>query len=115
MAETPTRSGPTALGTSTATIKTAGGAATWVLVRSIVVTNVHSAALTVTVGVGTSNTDTAAKRIASALPLAVGETVELLAPGFLPLLGHATTPDLLYALCSVANGVTLTLGHVEGP
>ncbi len=85
------------------------------IVRSILIVNVHTAAITVTVGVGTANTDTAAKRIVSAMPLGIGETLEVLAPGFLPLLGHATTPDLLYALCSVASGATITLGQVEGP
>lgn len=115
MAETPTRAGPTALTTTTTTIKTADAASTWVIVRSIVIVNVHTAAITVTLGVGTTNTDTAAKRLVSAMSLNVGETLEVLAPGFLPLLGHATTPDLLYALCSVADGATITLGCVEGP
>lgn len=115
MSEVPTRPGPTALGTSTATIKTAGAANSWVIVRKILVTNVHTADVTVTVGVGTSNTDTAAKRIASAVTVPVNQTLDLLEDGFLPLSGHASTPDLLYALCSVASGANITLGCIEGP
>ncbi|MGI9016102.1 MAG: hypothetical protein ACR2HR_03185 [Euzebya sp.] len=114
MAEIPTRSGPTALAATTTTIKTAGAADTWVILRSILVTNTHTASVKVTVGVGTTNTDAAAKRLVSQMPLGVGETLEVLAPGFVPLAGGAT-PDLLYALCDVAAGATITLGTVEGP
>jgi hypothetical protein len=112
MAELPTRAGPTLLGTATATIATAGAASTWRIVRSILVANVTAAAVTVTVGVGTANADDAAKRILNAVSVPAGDTLEW--AGFLPLLGGAT-PDLLYALCSVASGVTITVGLVDGP
>ncbi len=115
MAETPTRVLPTALGTSTASIKTAGGASTWVIVRSIIICNIHTAAVTVNVGIATTNTDTDTTRIASGLSVAPGETIELISPGFVVLLGHASTPDILHALCSVANKATITLGMIEGP
>lgn len=114
MAEIPTRAGPTALATTTTTIKTAGAASTWVIVRSILATNVDTVARTVTVGIGTANTDTAAKRIANAVSILPGETLELLPSGYQVLTGGAT-PDLLYALCSAASAVNLTLGMVEGP
>jgi hypothetical protein len=114
MAEAPTRAGPTQITTTTTTIKTAGAGGTWVIVRSIIIANVASAAAAITIGVGTSNTDSAAKRIVSSMNLDVGQTLEVLAPGFLPLLGGGS-PDLLYALCSIANGATITLGCVEGP
>jgi hypothetical protein len=35
--------------------------------------------------------------------------------GFLPLNTSATTPDLVYAIASVASGLTATVGVVEGP
>ena len=115
MAETPKRVLPTALGTSTASILTAGAAGTWQIIRSILVANIHNASVTVNVGVATSNTDTDTTRIASGVSVGVGETVELLAPGILILQGHASTPDVLHALCSVANKATITVAYVEGP
>lgn len=115
MAELPTRAGPTALTTSSATIKTAGGAGTWIIVRSIVATNVDTVERTVTVGVGTSNTDTDAKQIARGVPVPAGDAVQLLPNGFMVLAGHASTPDLIYALCSANDKVNLTVSMVEGP
>lgn len=114
MAETPKRVLPTALGTSTATILTAGGASTWQVVRSILIANIHTAAVTVNVGIATSNTDTDTTRIASALPVGVGETIELLSAPLI-MQGHASTPDILHALCSVANKATITVSYIEGP
>ena len=115
MAETPKRVLPTALGTSTASILTAGGAGTWQIVRSIIVCNIHTAAVTVNVGVATSNTDTDTTRIASGTTLNPGETLELVAPGMVVLQGHASTPDILHALCSVASKATISVAYVEGP
>lgn len=115
MNETPKRVLPTALGTGTASILTAGGVGTWQIVRSIIIANIHSSAVTVNVGVATSNTDTDTTRIASALSVGVGETVELIAPGMVVLQGHGSTPDILHALCSVANKATITVSYVEGP
>ncbi len=115
MAELPTRAGPTALQTTTTTIVTAGGAGTYKIVRSILASNVDTVSRTVTVGVGTSNTDTAAKRIHNAVTVLPGETLELDVARFLPLLGHASTPDLIYALCSSNDKINLTIGVVDGP
>jgi hypothetical protein len=116
MAETPKRVLPTALGTSTASILTAPSSGTgWLIVRSVIVANIHTSAVTVNVGVATSNTDTDTTRFASAVSVGVGETVELVAPGMLVLQGHASTPDILHALCSVANKATITVSYVEGP
>jgi hypothetical protein len=117
MAESPTRAGPTLISAAATsqTIKTAGIADTWAIVRSILVANVHTASVKVTIGIGTSNTDSAGKRILSETDIGVGDTLEVLAPGFLPLLGHGSTPDLLYAVCDTAGGATVTLGLIEGP
>ncbi len=108
MPEVPARAGPTALTAASQTIFTAGAAATYHVLRSIYVTNPTTGPIAVTVGIGTSDADTAAKRIASGLPLEAGQSVDLLGEGFIPLIGSAT-PDLLYALCSPA-GATITLG-----
>lgn len=115
MSETPKRVLPTALGTGTATILTAGAAGTWQIVRSIIVANIHTSAVTVNAGVATTNTDTDTTRFASGVTVNPGETVELIAPGMVVLQGHATTPDILHALCSVANKATITVSYVEGP
>lgn len=121
MAETPERSGPTLLTTASTsvTVHTAsGGAGTWDIVRSILVANLTSAEVKVTIGVGTSNTDTTAKRIASAVPILAGETADIPLTEkatFLVLKGHATTPDLIYAFCNTTNGATVTTSLVRGP
>src|SRR4051794_37637646 len=115
MSETPRRVLPTALGTSTASILTAGLANTWQIVRSIIIANIHTSAVTVNVGVATSNADTDTTRIASAVSVGVGEVVELVAPGMVVMQGHASTPDILHALCSVASKATITVSYIEGP
>lgn len=112
MAETPKRAGPTALTTASATIYTAGGAATWTILREVVLTNTGTVAINVKVGVGTTNTDTTAKRIIDQITVNPGEPFEWAC--FIPLAGHASTPDLVYALADSANG-NITLGVVEGP
>lgn len=112
MTETPNRAGPTQITNATTTIVTAAGAATYRIVRTIVITNSGASPITVTAGIGTSNVDTAAKRIFDAVPLQPGDVLEW--SGFLPLLGGAS-PDLLYALCSVVTGATITVGTVDGP
>ena len=113
MAEALTRVLPTLLGTSSSTIYTAGGASTYSIIRRLVIANVLSTPVNVTVGIGTSNTDTAAKRILSGVTIQPGQT--LIEDGFTVLLGHASTPDLLYALCSDANGASIYLAVVTGP
>lgn len=113
MAELPTRAGPTQLSTATATIATAGAAATYRILRYLIVANTTGAAVTVTVGIGTSNADTAAKEILSAVTVPANDVVEW--SGFLPLLGSGSTPDLLYALASANTSLTITAGLVDGP
>jgi hypothetical protein len=114
MAETPKRAGPTALATSTATIYTAPStSSTWAIVRQISVTNEGTAAATVTVGVGTSNTDSAGKRWPfKGSTVNPGEVLEW--SGYMPLIGGAS-PDLLYALASAGTTLNITVGVVEGP
>jgi len=114
MAELPTRAGPTTLTVATQTIKTAGAASTWIILRSLLVTNVGAASATVTAGIGTSNTDAVAKHIATAIPVLPGQVVDLIAPGFVVLTGGAT-PDLLYALASAGATLNITASQVEGP
>lgn len=113
MAELPTRAGPIALTTASQTIKTAGAASTWIILRSILVTNTGATSATVTAGIGTVNTDAVAKHIATAIPVAPGQVVDLISPGFVVLAGGAT-PDLLYALASAA-GLNITASQMEGP
>lgn len=116
MAETPARSGPTALTTSSQTIVTAGGASTWTLLRKLVIANTGSVPVNVTVGIGTSNTDAAAKRLLNGIVVQPGES--LIEDGFAVLLGNASTPDLLYALItpSTSQGsATIYAATVTGP
>lgn len=114
MAETPKRSGPTALSASSATIYTALGASTWSILRSIMLCNESATDVQVTVGVGTTNADAAGKRILRLVQVPSYQTVDY--PSlFIPLAGHASTPDLVYGFASVASALTITLGVVEGP
>lgn len=116
MAESPKRAGPTLLTTAntTQTIYTAGGASTWGILRDITVANETTGLVSFSIGIGTSNTDAAGKRIVKSVTLQAGDP-PFSWGGFIPLLGHATTPDLVYALCDTANGASVTLGIVEGP
>lgn len=113
MAEVPNRAGPTLITTTSTTIYTAGAASTWAILRSILMTNVTAFPVTVTVGIGTTNTDAASKRIVDTMTILADETVPISV--FVPLAGSATTPDLVYAFTSVANAMTITLGLVTGP
>jgi hypothetical protein len=113
MAETPDKAGPTQLTTASQTIVTAGGASTWTLIRKLVLTNVTTAPINVTVGIGTSNTDTTAKRILSQVTVQPGQA--LIEDGFAVLEGHASTPDLLYAFCDTATACNIYLALVTGP
>lgn len=115
MAELPNGAGPTLLTTASTsqTIYTAGGASTWAILRTIHVACEHDTSCKITVGKGTSNTDAAGKRFVRAAQLLAGETWEW--SGFLYLAGHASTPDLIYALTDQTNGATITLGVVTGP
>lgn len=113
MAEAPVRGGPTLLTASAAAIYTAGGAATWAILRHITVANETETTAKFTIGVYTSASDAAGRRIARLIDLPAGETWEW--NGWVPLAGHASTPDLVYALASVASSATVTLGLVTGP
>lgn len=118
MAETPDRVGPTALTTTTQTILTAGAAGTWFLVREITITSTASAPYNVTIGLGTSNADSAAKRLCDEITIQPGQTLSL--SGFkLVLKGHASTPDLIYALhrsaTTPANSANIYIPYVSGP
>lgn len=116
MSESPVRGGPTLLTAANTpqTIVTAGGAATWTLLRDITITNETDSQVSVWLGIGTTNTDAAGKRLMRKV------TIQPNGPpytwgGLIPLIGHATTPDLLYAMCDTANGATVTVGAVTGP
>lgn len=116
MAEAPTRSGPTLLTTAntTQTIVTAGGAATWTIIRDITIVNETTGQVVVSIGIGTTNADAAGKRLLKSVTLAVA-SLPFTWGGFLPLIGSGSTPDLLYAVCDTTNGATITIGAVTGP
>ncbi len=115
MAEVPKRPGPTLLTTAltSQTIYTAPGTGTWGILREITIVNETTSPVSVTVGIGTSNTDAAGKRIVKSAIVQPG-TDPFSWGGFLPIIG-GSTPDLVYAVCDTANGATVTLGVVEGP
>lgn len=118
MAESPGRALPTllAVANTSYTVLTAGGAGTWVLLRTLLIANELDAPIRVTVGLGTSNTDAAGKRIGRQFTLLPNEFVDVLDDvGFLVLLGHATTPDLVYAVGDQANCASVTPAYVSGP
>lgn len=114
MAETPTRIAPTLLTASAAALATAGGASTWRILRSIVVNNEDTAPRTFTLGINTAATDASGKRTFTYLKsIGAGDQWEW--SGYLPLIGHASTPDILYGLADVTSKVTVTVGLVDGP
>lgn len=113
MAEVPTRAGPTLVGTSPVTIYTAGGAGTWTIVRSIVLANVTGSTIKATVGIGTSNTDAVSKWVVPSVDVLANEVLVL--DVMVPLAGHASTPDLVYADANAASSLAVTLGVVTGP
>jgi hypothetical protein len=116
MAETPVSAGPTVLTTSSQTIVTAGAGGTWTLLRKMIVTNTTDAPVNVTIGIGTSNTDTAAKRIFHNVTVQPG--APLIEDGFAVLDGGAS-PELLYALMPSASspvgGLNIYVATVTGP
>ncbi len=111
MPETPNRAGPTQLTAAAAAIATAGAAGTAKKVTTIWLCNTSGASVTVTLGIHTSAADAAARRVLSAMILDPNETKVI--DGFLTLLGHATTPDVLYALASVTTVVNVYLDIVD--
>ena len=113
MAEAPARSGPSSIGASAAAIYTAGGASTWAIMRSFVVTNSDTVPRWFTLGIHTSAADSQPKRIANRIQLQPNQ--QYIWEGFLPLLGHASTPDILYGLAEVADQITISIGLLTGP
>ena len=112
MSESPNRAGPTLLSAANTPQQIVTGTSpNWPILREIIVVNETTGDVAITVGINTSSTDVAGKRITPpALVLHAGETFEW--AGFLPLKGST---EQLYAQCSVANGATITVGYVDGP
>ncbi len=123
MAELPARTPPTPLGTSAAVIRTAGGASTWEILRGLTLTNVTDSPVDVSVGFDSASgaiADTIAKRFIHKASVQPGSpwTFE----GFLcVLIGHASTPDRIYAFIhqagptDLANAVNIMLALDTGP
>jgi hypothetical protein len=117
MAESPGRTLPTLLTTanSPVTVVTAGGAGAYTIVRSLIVANEVDSPVRVTVILGTSNTDAAGKRLLRQFTILPNKTEDVLEGRYLPLMGHASTPDLLAVLCDTASGASVTAGYITGP
>lgn len=111
MAESPNRAGPTLLTVAgTAQSIVTATSTGWPILREIIVVNELTQDVTITVGINSSATDAAGKRISPpALTLHQGETFEW--SGFLPL----KSGEVLYAVCGTNNGATITVGYVDGP
>lgn len=114
MAVSPTRAGPTLVGTSATAIATAGAASTYRIIRYVIVANELDVSVKVTLGIYTSAADAAGRRIARANEIPANTEVEI-GPLWMPLIGHASTPDILYAICDQASAATVTVGLVDGP
>ena len=116
MAEVPVSTGPIVLTTSSQTIVTAGALNTWTLIRKLIISNTTDQPVNVTWGVGTTNTDTAAKQIYPNVTVHPG--VPLVEDNIV-LEGHGTTPELLYALMpasgSPAGALNIYVASVTGP
>jgi hypothetical protein len=102
-----------AVAATTTTIVTAAGAGTWKLLRHIVVANESSAAILVSIGIDTAGTNDDGEHLFKNASIEAGDS--LVWDGFLPLLGHASAPHKLYAICSDASAATITVGMVTGP
>jgi hypothetical protein len=114
VAEVPKRGGPTLVGTTALTIYTAPtDVSKWSIMRTVLLVNETSGPIIVSAGIFTSASDAIGRRIASQVTIQSDENWEW--TGFLPLNPHATTPDIVYAISSVASGLTATVGVVEGP
>jgi hypothetical protein len=118
MAEAAVRAGPTLLTTAhtTQTIWTAGALGTYGILRTILVCHegpVGASAINFTIGIGTTNADAAGKRIVNKATIHHGQVWS--ENFWIPLFGHATIPDLVYALCDTAAGVSITLAMITGP
>jgi hypothetical protein len=115
VAEAPARPGPAAVtaANTSQTVVVAGAAGTWEIIRDITIVNETDGLVTVTYGIGTTNTDAVGKRLLRKYGLSPGG-LPFSWGGFLPLMG-GSSPDLLYIICDTANGATVTLGAVTGP
>lgn len=114
MAELPIRAAIVTVGTAATAIYTAGAASTFLIVRNIHITNETAAQITFTLGIGTTLADAGTgRRFYSSIPIAANSALDW--SGFLVVSGHATTPDIIYGLASVANAATVTLSGVSGP
>jgi hypothetical protein len=113
MAEAPARYGPMSLTAAAAAIATAGGAGTWVIVRSIVICAEDSLGVKVRMGIDTAASDAQGERLLCDRLITEDNPYEWW--GYLPLFGHATTPDRIYALADRAAASTITIGAVTGP
>lgn len=113
MAESPNRTLPAALPTSATALVTAGGAGTWTVVRTIQVANTDTVIRYVTFGIHTAATDAASRRIISAEP--VLQNSSFVYDGYLVLMGHASTPDILYGLGDAASVLACSVHYVTGP
>ncbi len=114
MADIPKRAGPALVGVTSVTLYTAPvGAGTYGILRTVQVTNETAAAVIFYLGIGTTNADAVGKRLATNVSLGANQSPWEWT-GFLPILGGAT-PDLVYAICNIASGITVTAGVIEGP
>jgi hypothetical protein len=111
VAETPVRAGPTLLTTANTSQTIYTNATTWTILRSFLIANETSSTVTVTVGVGTNNTDAAGKRLVLNASIDPGESLPSPPGMMVPL----AATDVVYALSNTANGATVTLGVVTGP
>lgn len=110
--ETPDRVLPQALSATAATILTAGAAGTYYIVRHITLANVTSVDVRTIVGLANASGDTLAKRIVPNVLVPAYDTIEW--DGYRIMKGHASTPDLLYALCETASAVNISIDLVSG-
>lgn len=114
MAEIPDRAAITTLGVAAAAIWSSGAAGTWIILRNIHITNETAGQITVTLGISLAPATDAAtgKRFFTNIPIAANSALDW--SGFQVLKGGATA-EVLYGLCSVANGATVTVSGVTGP
>jgi hypothetical protein len=116
VAETPKRGGPTLLvtaGTAQAAYTAPAVAGAYSMVRDIEVANETASPVQVTLGIYTSAADAAGRRIIKSAVIAPNDSWSW--AGSLHLLGSATTPDMIYAVCDTNNGATVTVSAIDGP
>jgi hypothetical protein len=123
MAEAPLRILPVTLGLAPVAVHTVPvGATNYALLRKGWICNINPKLeeITVTWGIGTSVPATrdlglvSGARMGYLMKIPAGRSLPL-DLDLVPMLGHASTPDILWAMCSVASGATFFLGGVAGP